>query len=59
MGNQNTVLKKQLQDLTDKHNKLKDLLSIDIAASFGETQHERDVLCKFIEWISANYHEWI
>jgi len=55
MGNNNTILKKQLKDLTDRHNKLKDLLSADVVASFGETQHDIDVLSRFVTWIHDNY----
>lgn len=59
MGNTNERLQKQLKDLTDKHNKLKDLLSVEVVTSFGGSQYDRDVLCDFIQWVHTNYKDII
>ena len=59
MGNTNARLQKQLKELTDKHNKLKDILSVAVITSFGESQYDRDVLCDFIQWIHNNYEDII
>jgi len=59
MGNTNAHLQKQLKDLTDKHNKLKDLLSVEVVTAFGGSQYDRDVLYDFIQWVHTNYKDII
>ena len=62
MGNSSTQiskLEKQLEDITNRHNKLKDLLDVSVLRSFVKCECgdyvDVEILYKYTLWISENY----
>jgi len=59
MERKNEELQAELNYLTNKYNKIKDLMHVDVinqfVASHGGSSMDAAIICKYVGWIHENY----